>query len=108
MTGIRASNLLPRIGVKLWHFPDKKNPTKTWWGWTIEVFSFDTNNFPVVFKKLESNKLGPKSRLWDSEEKCQKDSREYAAEVEKRVKAAFERGQRMGRMRLIGAGSILE
>lgn len=105
---IHARNLLPRIGVKLWHFPDKKNPTKTWWGWTIEIFSFDTNNMPVVFKKLESHQLGKKSRLWDSEEKAQKDSREMAAKVDKIVKSAFERGQRMGRLKLVGVPSLLE
>lgn len=106
---IHARNLLPRIGVKLWNFPDKKNPTKIWWGWTIEIFSMDTNNMPVVFKKLESHLLGPKkSRIWDSEEKAQKDSREMAEKVEKIVKSAFERGATMGRMKLFSVPSLLE
>ena len=104
---VHAKNLLPRIGVKLWHFPDKKNPMKEWWGWTIEVFSYDTNNMPVVFKKVESHILGPKSRLWDSEEKCRKDADKYAKEIEERVKAAFDRGRRMGRLKLVGVKSIL-
>lgn len=105
---IHANNLLPRIGVKLWHFPDKKNPAKEWWGWTVEIFSLDTNNMPVVFKKLESHRLGKKSRLWDSEEKCRKDADAFHQNVERIVKSAFERGQRMGRLRLVSAGGFLE
>ncbi len=105
---VHASNVLPKVGVKLWNFPDKKNPSKIWWGWTIEVFSYDTNGLPVIFKTLESHQLGKKSRLWDSEEKAQKDSREMFAKVEKIVQSAFDRGQRMGKLKLVGAGSILE
>lgn len=106
---VKAENLIPRLGVKFWYF-EKKG--KTWWGWTIEVFTLDTSGLPVIFYQLESHKRGTRSRLWLSMEKARNDPKDgaevMAKEVGKRVKSTFEQTKALRGSGLVRPRGILE
>lgn len=93
---IGGNQLIPRLRGTLWSFVDKKDKSKHWHGWSVEVGSLDVNKMWVSFQVIESHTQKPKPMLYKSEEEARKAMNKKMAEVKRILESTFQR-QRLRR-----------